>query len=89
MQQTCSLATGLHHVPDNVLRDAFAPHLSGPRHRPKDSPITNASGCNPEVKRSFNPVRNGDGSYVAALADHIHDCPMTLADLDIVEFQSD
>src|SRR6266496_5055384 len=88
VEQSRSLAAGLHHVPDNVLGDAFAPYFSGPRHRAKDSSITNPNGCDPEVKRSFHPLRNGNGSYVAALADHVHDDPMALTHLDIIEFQS-
>ena len=63
--QACSLAAGSDHVPDNVLREAAAPHLSPSGDRSKDFALTNPSGSCPLIKSGFHPVRNGHRANVA------------------------
>ena len=69
MLQACSLAAGLDHVPHDILRDAFPPHLS----RPGDGseyPSLRDPGCSyPMIERCFNPIWNRNGADVAALSD--------------------
>ena len=87
--QACSLAAGSDHVPDNVLREAAAPHLSPPGDRSKDFALRNPSGSCPLIESGFHPVRNGHGADVATLADQIHGCPVTLTHLDLIQLQAD
>src|SRR6516165_1848131 len=88
MFHACSLAAGSDHVPDNVLRDAMAPHLSQSGDRSKDFALTNPSGLRPLIEGGFHPVRNGHGPYVATFANQINYRPVPLAHLDVVQLQA-
>jgi hypothetical protein len=44
------LATSADHVPDNVLRNAFAPHLAQSRDRSEDFAVTDPGGACPLVQ---------------------------------------
>jgi hypothetical protein len=88
MFQACSLAAGSDHVPDNVLRDATAPHLSQSGDSSEDSALTNPRGLGPLIEGGFHPVRNGHGPYVATFANQIHNGPVSLAHLDVVQLQA-
>ena len=73
-----SLATGLDHIPHNILRDAFPPHLSRPRNGSKD-PSLRDTGCScPLIESEFDPFWNGHGADVASLADQIHHSPVAV-----------
>jgi len=87
--QACSLAAGSDHVPDNVLREAAAPHLSPSGDRSKDFALTNPGGSCPLIECGFHPIRNGHGADVTALADQIHHGPVPLTHLDLLQFQAD
>ena len=87
--QACSLAAGSDHVPDNVLREAAAPHLSPSGDRSKDFALTNPSGSCPLIESSFHPVRNGHRANVATFANQINNGPVSLAHLDVVQLQTD
>src|SRR5215469_13997387 len=89
MFQACSLAAGSDHVPDHVLRDATAPHLSQSGDRSKDSALTNPSGSCPLVERVFDPDRNGHRPNVATFANQINHGPVSLTHLDVVQLQTD
>src|ERR1700752_3110183 len=66
--QARSLAAGSDHVPHDILRDAFPPHLSHPADGPKD-PSLHDPGCrSPLIESGFHPVRNGRGPNVATFA---------------------
>src|SRR6266852_225438 len=86
--QACSLAAGSDHVPDNVLREAAAPHLSPSGDRSKDFALTNPSGSCPLIESSFHPVRNGHRANVATFANQINNGPLSLAHLDVVQLQT-
>ena len=87
MLQARSLAAALDHVPDDILRDAFPPHLSRSGNPPKD-PSLRDPGCHyPLIKRRLDPLWNRHGADVAALADQVYDCPVTLAHLDLAQLQ--
>jgi len=84
--QSRSLAADLDYVPHNILRDAFPPHLSCPGDGSKD-PSFRDPGCHrPLIERGFDPFGNGHGADVPSLADQIHHGPVTLAQLDLVQF---
>lgn len=89
MLQPHSLATALHDVPDDILRDTLSPFFpcsgNGAEH-PSRSYLCCVS---PLVECRFDPLWNGDGADVPGLADQIHDCPMPLTDLDLIQFHTD
>src|SRR6266566_7657316 len=87
--QACSLAAGSDHVPDNVLREAAAPHLSPSGDRSKDFALTNPSGSCPLIESGFHPVRNGHRANVATFANQINNGPVSLAHLDVVQLQTE
>jgi hypothetical protein len=86
--QAHSLATVLNYVPDHILRDALPPHLTHSGDRAKDSSLRNPRCLGPLIERGFDPRWNGNSTDVPALADQVHDCPVTLADLDLTQFQA-
>jgi hypothetical protein len=89
MLQACSLAAGSDHVPDNVLRETAAPHLSPTGDRSKDFALTNPSGSCPLIESGFHPARNGHRADVATFANQINNDPVSLAHLDVVQLQTD
>src|SRR5690242_5246787 len=89
MQQTCLFGAGSDYIPNHVLRDASAPYLSCPGYCSKDFACLNARRSYPEVERCLCPVRDGHSPDVAILSDQIHNRPMPLTHLDIVELQPD
>jgi hypothetical protein len=86
--QACFLAAGPDYVPDHVLGDATAPHLSQSGDRSKDFAFPHISGSCPLVESSFDPVRNGNGPNVATFADQVDNGPVSLAHLNVVELQA-
>jgi len=85
MLQARSLAAGLNYVPHDILRDAFPPYLSRPGDGSKD-PSLHDPGCYcPLIERTFDPFWNGNGADVSALADQVHNRPVPLAHLDLIQ----
>ena len=89
MLESGFLAACFHHVPDNILRDSFAPHLAVPGDGPKDSSLGDAGCFGPFVQGDLHPPGNGDGADMAALADQVHNRPVTLPHLQVIHAQSD
>ena len=88
MLQTRSLAATLDYVPHHILRDAFSPYFSRSRNSSKDSSLRDL-GCHyPLIECRFDPLRNGHGADVPALADQIHHRPVPLAHLHLIHFQA-
>ena len=85
VQQPGSFAAGLYHVPHNVLRDPFAPHFAGPSNRAKDSSFGNTSRRCPLVQGGLDPPWNRDRTDVTALADQVHNRPVTLPHLHVIQ----
>jgi len=81
------LAARLDHVPDDVLRDPFAPHLAVPGDGPEDSSLGNPGCLGPVVQRDLHPTWNRDGTDVTGFADQVHDRPVTLPHLQVIEAQ--
>src|SRR6266849_515297 len=88
MLQARFLAAASDYVPHNILRDAFAPHRSRPGDGSKNPPLRDASGHRPLIERGFDPLWNGNRPNVAALANQIDDCPVTLAHLELIPLQA-
>ena len=86
--QSSSLAAGLDHVPHDILRDAFPPHLSRSGDGSKDSSLRDLRCHYPLIEGRFDPLWNGHRANVPALADQVYDCPVTLAHLHLIQFQA-
>lgn len=86
--QACSLAAASDHIPDNVLREAAAPHLPPSGDWSEDFALTNPSGSCPLIESDFHPVRNRHRANVAAFANQINNGPVSLAHLDVVQIQA-
>jgi hypothetical protein len=87
--QTDPLTTGLNHVPDYILRDTLPPNLPRPGDCTKYPSLPCTSCSRPLIERRLDPFWYGYGADVPALADQIHYCPVTLADLDLAQLQAD
>src|SRR5882757_7011878 len=55
MLQACSLAATLDHVPHDILRDAFSPHLSRPGNGSKDPSLRHPGGYDPLIECRVDP----------------------------------
>jgi hypothetical protein len=89
MLQPGFFAAGLDHVPDDVLRDSFAPHLAVPRDGSEDSSWSHTGCFGPIVQGHLDPPGNGDGADVTTLADKVHDSPVPLPHLRVIQPQPD
>jgi hypothetical protein len=83
--QTDPLTTGPNHVPDYILRDTLPPNLPRPGDCTKYPSLPYTSRSRPLIESRLDPFWfwYGYGADVPALADQIHYCPVTLADLDL------
>src|SRR5258707_15596847 len=77
----------LHYAPNNLGTEAGAPNSASFVDRPEQNAIRDSSGRHPCIDSRFNPVRNRNGAYMAALANKIGDDPVLLSLLDIFNFQ--
>ena len=59
MLQARSLAASLDHVPHNILRDAFPPHLSRSGNPSKDPSLRDPGCYDPLIERCFDPFGIG------------------------------
>ena len=66
-----SLRFLLHDTPNDFGAESVTPNPASLVDRTKERACCNSGGHHPDVNSSFHPVRNRDGSYVAALADKI------------------
>ena len=87
--QARSLAAGLDYVPHHILRDAFPPHLSGSGDGSEDPSIRDSGRSYPLIERSFDPLGNGHGADVPALADQVYHRPVPLTHLDLIQLHAD
>ena len=88
MLQARSLAAALDYIPHDILGQAFSPHLSRSGYRSKDSSLRDLGCRNPLIECRLDPLWNGHSADVPALADQVYDCPVTLADLHFIHFQT-
>ena len=76
-------------MPDDLLGHAFAPDPPSPVNSPGQLPTADTSTSEPIIEHLPDPAGQGDGANVAALADQIHNGPMPLSLLGMVERQLD
>jgi hypothetical protein len=78
-----SLGTIPNHIPDDVLRETFAPCGSMPAYCPKDSAVCDTRCRHPPIDCALYPNRHRNRANMAALSYEIHDCPVAVTDLDL------
>ena len=88
MLQARSLAATLDYVPDDILRNAFPPHLSRSGNCSNDSSFHDLGCYYPLIEGRFDPLWNGHRADVPALTDQVYNCPVTLAHLHLIQFQA-
>jgi hypothetical protein len=86
--QSRSPTAGPDHVPHDILRDSSAPHLSRSRHGAEDLSLCDSGRSYPLIERRLDPCWNRHRADVAALADQVYDCPVSLAHLDLIHLQA-
>ena len=76
-----------HDTPNDLGAEASAPNPASLVDRTKERAGCYAGGGHPSVDSSFHPIRNRDGSYMAALANKIGDDPVFLSLLYVFNSQ--
>jgi hypothetical protein len=77
----------LHDTPNYLGAESVTPNPASFVDRTTERAGCNSGGCQPGVNSGFHPIRDRDGSYVAALADKIGDDPMLLSLLYVLNAQ--
>src|SRR6266540_3613928 len=83
-----ALRGALHHVPDRLRRDSFAPDSTHPVYSPEDCSGTDAGSYGPLIKGPLHPRWHGDCADVFSFADQIGDNPVILPDLEVFSSES-
>src|ERR1039458_2121201 len=73
----------LHQAPDDLGTEAATPDSARFVYLPKQNATRDSGGRRPRINSRFNPARNRDGAYMAALANKIGYDPVLLPLLDI------
>ena len=77
-----------HHVPNDVLRDSLSPRRPMSADGAEDSARGHLRGLSPSIDCILDPSRHRNGTDMTALADQVHDGPMSLSDLQILNAKS-
>jgi hypothetical protein len=83
--QPGSFTARLDHVPDDILRDPFAPDFAGASNGTEDSSFGDTGCHGPVVEGDLHPPRYGNRTNVAALADQVHNRPAPLPHLQVIQ----
>jgi hypothetical protein len=72
-------------VPDELLRDPFAPNLPSAAHVAEEATAADSSGFDPVIQETPHPARNRDCSNVTCFSTEVYNCPMALTLLKVTE----
>jgi hypothetical protein len=86
--QPRSPTAGPDHVPHDILRDSSAPYLCSSRHGAEDPSLCDPGRSYPLIERRLHPCWNRHSADVAAPADQVYDCPVSVAHLDLIHLQA-
>lgn len=81
MVQLHPLSDPSHHVPNDVLRDSFAPGRPMPANSAEDSARGHLRQISPSLDCILDPNRHRNRTDMTAFADQIYNGPMSLSDL--------
>jgi len=85
MLEPVSFAAGLDNIPDDILRDPLAPDFAGASNGTKDSSFGDIACLGPVVEGGLHPPPHRNRTDVTALADQVHDRPVPLPHLQVIE----
>jgi hypothetical protein len=71
-------------VPNQFLGHSVAPGLARAVHLSEELSRVDARRCHPLAEGAMNPIGHRDGAHMAALADHVDDCPMPFTLLQMI-----
>jgi hypothetical protein len=74
------------HVPYDVLGNSFTPRRSMTANGPKDSACVDPGRQHPAIDRLSDPKGHRHGPNVTTLTNQVHDGPMSLPDLQVLNF---
>jgi hypothetical protein len=77
----------LNDVPDELLRNLFAPDFPGATHAPEKATASDSSGGHLLIQEIPHPLGDGHGPNVTSLPTQINDCPMTFTLLEVIHGQ--
>jgi hypothetical protein len=77
----------LYYTPNHLGAEAGSPDSPGFVDRTQEDAGRNPGGIRPSVNASFHPIRDGDRSNMASLADKIGNVPVLLPLLDVLNSQ--
>jgi hypothetical protein len=77
----------LNHVPNDLLADTISPDLPCRAYAPKELSGLSASSGYPGTQFSLDPIGDWNRPDVPTLPDEIHDSPMALPLLKVIESQ--
>src|SRR5580704_4160487 len=77
----------LHNVPNHFLRDLCTPGRPLSADAPEQFAVSNICCTQPVIHSLFHPVRHRHCPNVRTLPDQVHNGPVILAALDVVEHQ--
>src|SRR6266705_7035676 len=78
----------LHHMPNSLLSQAFSPNSACPVDSPEQPPTADTGCSEPIIQHSSDPAGQRDRADVARFADQIHDGPVLLSLLKVVELST-
>jgi hypothetical protein len=81
MVQLHPLSTSSDDVPNDILGNPLAPRRSMPAYGSEDSTRGHLRRFSPSIDYALDLAGHWNGSNVTALANQIHDCPVTLPDV--------
>jgi hypothetical protein len=84
MVQLHPLSTPSDNVPDDIFGDTITPRRPVPAYGTEDSAGGHPRRFSPPIDCVLDPDRHRNGADMTTLANQIHDCPMTLSDLQIL-----
>jgi hypothetical protein len=77
----------LDHVPDKLFSETIAPRSAGAAQAAEELPGINTRGHYPRAQLAVDPVRHGNRPDVAGLPAQVHNRPMSLALLQMINSQ--
>jgi hypothetical protein len=78
----------LHHVPNSLFADAVSENAARSADTPKHLSTIDRGGAEPAQKLRVHPIRHRNRSNMTSLTDKVHDGPMFLSLLQILDSET-
>src|SRR5438046_1592925 len=87
MIQLHPLCAPSNNIPDDILGNPFAPRRPVTADGPEHPARCDVGGRHPSIDGGLYPTWHRHGPNVTAFANQVHDGPMSLPDLEIINFE--